>query len=263
MPAPLLIPLIMAGISGVSKLAAHQQAKKEADKKRDFANNMMFESRVDKELAGERPTMKMPQGMKDYSTFMDVNRRQAMPGYDLMVGNLEQAGATTRGEAANLSGADAAAVLLGEGQDRMRGLRAISLDAARYGQQQNMAYAQSLQQQAPWQQMMWEQNALAPWDIARNEAQGKWNVGAQMGFQAGDESAAAGIMGNNMFRQGVWGQTQNPYSPYNQMMQGWGQNQGQGSIGGASLQAPQNYMNSAQAPLNYTPQPTFLPGMND
>lgn len=256
-----LIPLITSAIGAASKGIATRSAKNQAQKQLDAAGRMKFEADVDRLEAGDRPMMKMPQGMKDYSTFMDVNRRQAMPGYDLMVGNLEQAGATTRGAAANLSGADAAAVLLGESQDRMRGLRAIGLDAARYGQQQNMAYAQSLKDQAPWQQQMWEQNALAPWDIKMNEAMGKENWANQMGWGAMDQGTAAGIMGNNMFNQGIWGQTQNPYSPYNQMLQGWGQSQGQGSVGGASLQAPQGYMNSAQAPLNYTPQQTWLPGM--
>ena len=214
------------------QIEAVDRAKKEGQRKQDWGSRLMIESDIDKELLGDRPKMSMPQSQLDFVNLMNLNRRQEMPGMSQMLAQQEQAGATTRGAAANLSGADAAAVLLGEGQDRMRGLRQIGLSAAQYGQQQNMAYAGAVQSNAPWEQQMWQQNQMYPWEIGRNEAQQKWNVGAQMNFGGGDQMAAAGIHGANMMSGNINQWQQNPNSWMNNM--NWGGQQPRYNAGAVS-----------------------------
>ncbi|GAG12878.1 unnamed protein product, partial [marine sediment metagenome] len=115
-----------------------------------------------------------------------------------------------------LSGADAAAVLLGEGADRMRGLRQIGLSAAQYGQQQDLNYFNQVNAGSQWEQMQWQQNQLAPWEIGKQEEMGYRNAGNAMFGQGSDTGAAAGIMGGGILSGGVNAQVQNPNSWYNQ-----------------------------------------------
>ena len=192
------------------QIAAYQEAKKHAQKMEDQGNRWMVESMIDKEKLGERSKMEIPQAQTDYIDLMKLGTRRGLPGEEIMKEDLRQEGATTRGAFANLSGADAAAGLLGESAQRMRGLRAIGLEAARYGERQETAYAGAVQSNAPWQQEMWQQNNLYPWEIGQNEQQAKWNMGAQMKFGAQDQGAAAGIYGANMMSQQAFQAGMNP-----------------------------------------------------
>ena len=209
--------------------AAADQARREARRRQNFGSNLVFESKVDRKLLGDRPQYEIPQAQKDFVDLQRVMRRQEMPGESAMIAQQEQAGATTRGAAANLSGADAAAVLLGESQQRLRGLRAIGLEAAQYGERQNANYANAVQSMAPWQQEQWQQNQLYPWEIGMNEAQQKWNVGANMSFGGGDQMAAAGIQSANMMSGNINQWQQNPNSWWNNMWQSQSQPMGQPS----------------------------------
>ena len=223
----------------------------------DQGNSWMVESMIDKEKLGERPKMEIPQAQLDYVDLMKLRTRQGMPGEDILKADVEQAGATTRGAFANLSGADAAAGMLGESAQRMRGLRAIGLEAARYGERQETAYAGAVQSNAPWQQEMWLENQRYPWEIGKNEQQAKWNMGAQFKYGAQDQSAAANIMGANMMSQQAFGMGQNPNNQWGQ----WGGGGGGASMGGAPMAVPQGYQQGAQL-QSQTGQSTFLPGVN-
>ena len=199
---------------------------------------------IDKENLGERPKMNIPQSYKDFVGLKDLGRRQQMPGMNDLIAGQEQAGATTRGAFANLSGADAAAGLLGESAQRMRGLRAIGLEAARYGERQQNAYADAVKGQAPWEQMQWEENYMRPWEIGMNEQQAKWNLGAQFKYGAQDQSAAANIMGANMMSQQAFQAGMNPN-------QWWGQGGGQ--------QQPQYSAAGVSQGMTYPDRPTYTP----
>ena len=226
------------------QIAAYNQAKKQAQKMEDQGNSWMIESRIDKERLGERPKMEIPQAQTDYIDLMKLGTRRGLPGEEIMKEDLRQEGATTRGAFANLSGADAAAGLLGESAQRMRGLRAIGLEAARYGERQETAYAGAVQSNAPWQQEMWLENQRYPWEIGKNEQQAKWNMGAQFKYGAQDQSAAANIMGTNMGAQSAFGMGQNP-NPW------WGQGGGQ--------QQPQYSAAGVSQGMTYPDRPTYTP----
>ena len=222
------------------QIAAYNQAKKQAQKMEDQGNSWMIESRIDKERLGERPKMEIPQAQTDYIDLMKLGTRRGLPGEEIMKEDLRQEGATTRGAFANLSGADAAAGLLGESAQRMRGLRAIGLEAARYGERQETAYAGAVQSNAPWQQEMWQQNQMYPWEIGQNRAQGYENAGQGMFMQGSDMGAAGWIQGANMMQQNIHGYQMDPNNSW------WGQGGGGGGGQGGGQGYPYSYNFSTQ-----------------
>jgi len=260
--APLVVAAIIAAAaqtgSFIYKGVKGRKAKKEAEALKaggvdQWKESMGFTDYAKPEAYGE---------YKDYQkTLLGLSGRQEMPGYSQQKQDINAATANTLSSAQNLQGSDSAAVLLGAGQDRLRALRGLGIQASQYGQnQQNMArgaYGQAIAQGAQYEDKAFDYNKWIPQQQFANTFMAERNMGNQMQMGAVDQMAGAATQGANMYAQQAW---------YNNMQpQQDGGNQGGGM--NPAWQGPQyNYgqnqwgpSNNNQYPLNfgtgqYTPQ---------
>lgn len=119
---------------------------------------------------------KTPESYTQALDLMKKETRKQMPGYTEMKQGIEEAGAVSRSAASNLTGADAAAVLLGEQQNKLSALRQLGLAAAQYRQGAQQNYIAGVGQGAQYENQAYEYNQWLPWQMKLNEQQGYQNA---------------------------------------------------------------------------------------
>jgi len=241
---------VMGKVGGIAKIFAGIFANRRAKKFKEggvdkWKESMDFTDYTTPEAYGE---------YKDYQkTLVGLSGRQEMPGYSQQKQDINAATASTLSSSQNLQGSDSAAVLLGAGQDRLRALRGLGIEATQYGQyQQNMArqnYGQAIAQGAQYEDKAFDYNKWIPQQQFANTITAERNMGNQMMSSGFDQMLGAGIQGANMANQQQW---------YNNMQpQQGGGNQG-GSMNPA-WQGPQynwnqnswGQSNNNQYPYNF------------
>ena len=203
--------------SGIANLFAGIFANRRAKKLQKggvdkWKASMGFEDYTTPEAYGE---------YKDYQKdLLTLSGRQEMPGYSQQRQDINAATASTLSSAQNLGGADSAAVLLGAGQDRLRALRGLGLEALRYGQnQQNMArqnYGQAIGMGAQYEDKAFDYNQWLPQQMFANTIMGERNMGNQLMSTGFDQMMGANIQGANMANQQQWANNLTPQQGVNQ-----------------------------------------------
>jgi len=146
----------------------------------------------------------IPQSYTDELGLRKTQMRQEMPGYSQHRQDIDSATASTLSSSQNLGGADSAAVLLGAGQDRLRALRGLGIQASQYGQRQQEGYTQAVGRGAQFENMAFDYNQWIPQQQFANTITAERNMGNQMMSSGFDQMLGAGIQGANMANQQQW-----------------------------------------------------------
>lgn len=256
-----MLPDLLGKINQMVQVGKTRQMYSDEARKADQIRRITEGKLMDLEL----PEYKVPESYDKFLGLQQTRQRQEMPGLAAQRADINQSTAATLSGAQNLGGADAAAVLLGANQDRMRALRQLGIAASQYRDQAQRDYAAALAGRSQYEDKAFEYNQWIPYQWERQSLENQQMSWQNRAWQAQDLGAAVGIQGANMFNNAMYGMQMNPNfgnAIASFMPQASAPNTGVANNFGFSYQMPTNLgQNPYQAPQlgGVGPQMTYDP----